>query len=76
MADDPLWDGRGVDKIHGGLGNDIVVLVQDGTPDTVHCGSGRDEVHILDCPCVAVDTIAADCETWGTDHDGAATGNR
>jgi Ca2+-binding RTX toxin-like protein len=53
-----LRDGPGADTVYGGLGNDTVVLVKDGTPDTVICGSGHDQVF----GATPINTVAADCE--------------
>jgi Ca2+-binding RTX toxin-like protein len=58
MRDAFLSDGRGTDTIYGGRGNDIVVLTKDGTPDTAHCGPGRDVVY----GATPMNTVAGDCE--------------
>jgi hypothetical protein len=55
---DLLVDGSGADTIYGGLGNDGFVLEEDGTPDTVTCGPGRDEVF----GATSENSIAADSE--------------
>ncbi len=55
---DYLFDGPGADTIHGGLGDDYVVLAEDGTPDTVTCGPGKDQVW----GATGGNTVAADCE--------------
>jgi hypothetical protein len=56
---DFLRDVPGADTIHRGPGNDYVVLVKDGTPDTVHCGPGRHDGVVGATP---INTVAADCE--------------
>ena len=58
MADSLLLDGPGTDTIYGGRGNDNVDLTKDGTPDTVTCGPGQDEVW----GATSENTVASDCE--------------
>jgi hypothetical protein len=55
---DLLIDGRGADTIYGGPRGDTVILEKDGTPDTVTCGPGKDEVW----GATSDNTVAADCE--------------
>ena len=58
MGDYLIVDGPGADTIYGGLGNDTVILVKDGTPDTVICGAGHD----VAWGATSENTVAADCE--------------
>jgi Ca2+-binding RTX toxin-like protein len=38
--------GGGADRVWGGLGDDVISLQDDGEPDVVDCGEGRDKVYL------------------------------
>jgi Ca2+-binding RTX toxin-like protein len=42
---DLLTGDGGADRVWGGLGNDVISLQDDGEPDVVDCGAGRDKVY-------------------------------
>lgn len=54
---DKLTGGPAADKLLGDAGNDRL-LARDGSADTVNCGSGSDDVAVVD----ASDKVAANCE--------------
>jgi Ca2+-binding RTX toxin-like protein len=41
---DQLHDGKGADDLFGTAGDDTISLVDDESPDTLHCGPGSDTV--------------------------------
>jgi hemolysin type calcium-binding protein/List-Bact-rpt repeat protein len=44
-GNDALVGGPGTDTIAGGAGNDVIAA-QDGEPDTINCGAGRDTARV------------------------------
>ncbi len=57
-GNDFLQAGRGVDRVNGGIGNDVIFVQSDIAADTVVCGDGADTVYAN-----GGDVVNEDCET-------------